>query len=167
MKKKEKKNKNKKVRKKKLTWHNAMLTKATNYRLSLEFPEASLKLFSLLPYRIYGCTWHESRCVSELNYYHLALEFSEASLKLFVLLPYRIYGCTWHESRCVSELNYYHLALEFPEASLKLFSLLPYRTYGARVKLTEASWVKLRRKYIFGLYLLSYFWIWFLNWFYF
>ena len=107
MKKKEKKNKNKKVRKKKLTWHNAMLTKATNYRLSLESPEASLKLFSLLPYRICGCTWHESRCVSELNYYHLALEFPEASLKLFPHLLYRIYGCTWHESRCVSELDYY------------------------------------------------------------
>ena len=88
MKKKEKKNKNKKVRKKKLTWHNAMLTKATNYRLSLEFPEASLKLFSLLPYRIYGCTWHESCCVSELNYYHLALEFPEASLKLLSYFPF-------------------------------------------------------------------------------
>ena len=50
MKKKEKKNKNKKVRKKKLTWHNAMLTKATNYRLSLEFPEASLKLLSYFPF---------------------------------------------------------------------------------------------------------------------
>ena len=83
---KKKENKNKKVgEKKKLTWHSAMLTKATNYRLSLEFTEASLKLFSLLPYRIYGCTWHETRCVSELYYYHLALEFPEASLKLFSL----------------------------------------------------------------------------------
>lgn len=75
MKKRENKNKNKKVGKKKLTWHNAVLTKATKYRLSLEFPEASLKLFSLLPYRIDGCTWHESRSVSELDYYHWHLSF--------------------------------------------------------------------------------------------
>ena len=133
-----------------------MVSELNYYHLALEFPETSLKLFPFC---------RTEFMVSELNYYHLALEFPEASLKLFFLLPYRIYGCTWHESRCVSELNYYHLALEFPEASLKLFSLLPYRTYGVRVKLTEASWVKLRRKYIFGLYILSYFWIWFLNWF--
>ena len=44
------KTKTKKSEKKKLTWHNAMLTKATNYRLSLEFPEASLKLLSYFPF---------------------------------------------------------------------------------------------------------------------
>ena len=131
-KRKKRKTKTKKSEKKKLTWHNAMLTKATNYRLSLEFPEASLKLLSYFPFcrtefMVAQNLWLHMTWITLCFRIELLPSGTWVSrgifkvIKLFFLLPYRTYDCTWHESRCVSELNYYHLTLEFPEASLKLF----------------------------------------------